>query len=52
MPTESALAALNILRNGNQFQWYIIPLFSFTVYIYAVEVEKRNQDLVFAGLAF
>ncbi|MGD2155323.1 MAG: hypothetical protein PVG14_17770 [Anaerolineales bacterium] len=52
MPTESATQALSILRDGSQFQWYVIPLFAFVVYIYAVEVERRNWNLVFAGLAF
>jgi hypothetical protein len=52
MPTESAQQALSILRDGSQFQWYVIPLFAIVVYIYAVEVERRNWNLVFAGLAF
>ena len=52
MPTESALQALNILRDGSQFQWYVIPLFALVVYVYAVEIERRNWDLLFAGLAF
>jgi len=52
MPTESALEALKILRDGSQFQWYVIPLFALVVYVYANEVEKRNWNLVFAGLAF
>lgn len=52
MPTESALQALKILRDGSQFQWYVIPLFAFAAYIYAVEMEKKNWNLVFAGLAF
>ncbi|KPK89176.1 MAG: hypothetical protein AMJ88_17950 [Anaerolineae bacterium SM23_ 63] len=52
MPTESALEALKILRDGSLFQWYVIPLFAFVVYIYAVEVERRNWDMLFAGLAF
>lgn len=52
MPTESAAAALKILRDGSQFQWYVIPLLAFTVYIYVVEVERKNWNLVFAGLAF
>lgn len=52
MPTDSALAALAILRDGTQFQWYVIPLFALVVYVYAVEVERRNWNLVFAGLAF
>ncbi len=52
MPTESASQALSILRDGSQFQWYVIPLFAFVVYVYAVEVERKNWNLVFAGLAF
>jgi hypothetical protein len=52
MPTESAQQALAILRNPSTFQWFVIPLFAFTVYVYANEVERRNWSLVFAGLAF
>jgi len=52
MPTDSALEALEILRDGSQFQWVVISLFAFVVYVYAVEVERRNWNLVFAGLAF
>ena len=52
MPTESASQALSILRDGSQFQWYVIPLFALVVYAYAVEIERRNWDLLFAGLAF
>jgi hypothetical protein len=50
--TESAAQALAILRDGRQFQWYVIPLLAFAFYIYNVEVEKRNWNLVLAGLAF
>jgi hypothetical protein len=32
MPTESAVQALEILRNPVTFQWYIIPLFALIVY--------------------
>jgi hypothetical protein len=52
MPTESAQQALSILRDGSQFVWYVIPLFALVVYVYAVEIERRNWDLFFAGLAF
>ncbi len=52
MPTEAALAASQILRDSSHFQWYVIPLFALVVYVYAVEVERRNWNLVFAGLAF
>ena len=52
MPTESAQQALSILRDGNRFVWYVIPLFAIVVYVYAVEIERRNWNLFFAGLAF
>jgi hypothetical protein len=52
MPTESSRQALQILRDGSQFQWYVIPLFALVVYVYATEIEKRNWSLVFAGLAY
>jgi hypothetical protein len=52
MPTESALEALQILRDGSLFQWYVIPLFALVVYVYAAEIERRHWNLVFAGLAF
>ncbi len=50
--TESASQALAILRDGSLFQWYVIPLLAFAFYVYNVEVEKRNWNLVLAGLAF
>ena len=52
MPTESASQAMAILRNPSTFQWYVITLFALCVYVYAVEVERRNWSLIFAGLAF
>ncbi len=52
MPTESALQAQAILRDGSLYQWYVITLFALMVYVYAVEVERRNWDILFAGLAF
>ncbi len=52
MITESAQQALSILRDGSQYQWYVITLFALVVYVYAVEIERRNWSLVFAGLAF
>jgi hypothetical protein len=42
MPTEFASQALNNLRNPAHFQWYVITLFAFVVYVYAVEIERRN----------
>lgn len=50
--TESSRQALAILRDPSQFQWYVIPLLALTVYVYAVEIERKSWSLVFAGLAF
>jgi len=52
MPTDFAAEAVQNLRDGSMFMWYVIPLFAFVVYVYAVEIERRNWNLVFAGLAF
>jgi hypothetical protein len=52
MHTEATERALVILRDGGQFSWYVIPMLAFVAYIYAVEVERRNWNLFFAGLAF
>jgi hypothetical protein len=52
MPTEAARQALSILRDGSQFQWYAIPLVAFAVYVYVVELERRNFSVVLGGLAF
>lgn len=49
--TDNARAALEILRDASQFKWYVIPLLLLVVYIYAVEVERRNWNVLFAGLA-
>ena len=52
MPTPFASEALSHLRDGSMFQWYVITLFALTVYVYAVEIERKNWNVVFAGLAF
>ena len=51
MPTPDSVQALKILRDGSQFQWYVIPLLAIVLYVYAVEIERRNWDVLFAGLA-
>jgi len=52
MPTDYAQQALDILRDGGQFQWYVIPLLAIVVYIYNSEIYERHWNFVFAGLAF
>ena len=52
MPTPFVQTALQNLRNGDLFQWYVIPIFVLVLYVYAVEVERKNWNVLFAGLAF
>jgi hypothetical protein len=62
MPTPATQDALGILRDGNQFQWYVIPLLAFVTHVYAHEVEafhvhdmespRRQARFVGALLAF
>ncbi|MFF6984272.1 hypothetical protein ACFZAV_42920 [Streptomyces sp. NPDC008343] len=49
--TEDARAALEQLRDASQFEWYVIPLLLLVLYVYAAEVERRNWNVLFAGLA-
>lgn len=50
--TQSAAQALAILRDPSLFQWYVIPFLLIIIYIYQVEIGKKNWNIVFAGLAF
>ena len=50
--TEASLQALEVLRSVENFQWHVVPLFVLVMYVYAVEIEKRDWGLVLAGLAF
>ncbi len=52
MPTDYAQQALDILRDPSNFKWYFTLLLSIVVYVYAVEIERRNWSMVFAGLAY
>ncbi|MBN2161191.1 MAG: hypothetical protein JW807_17520 [Spirochaetes bacterium] len=48
---EATERALGILRNGEQFQWYLIPLLALVVYVYFNEISKKNWKGVAAGLS-
>ncbi|MRH92472.1 hypothetical protein GFY24_34490 [Nocardia sp. SYP-A9097] len=42
---------MELVRDSSQFKWYIVPLLLVVIYIYATEVERRNWNVLFAGLA-
>lgn len=48
---EATKKALSILRSGQNFQWYVIPLIAFAIYIYHVEISKKNWNAIAAGLS-
>lgn len=48
---ELTQAALDILRSGENFQWYVITLLAAVVYVYFNEISKQNWKGVAAGLS-
>lgn len=44
--------ALHVLRDPTTFNWSTIPLLGIAIYIYVVEIERRNWGIILAGLAF
>lgn len=52
MQSEATQQAVAILRDGSQFSWYVIPLLLIVIYVYSVEIDRKNWSRVLAGLAF
>ena len=48
---EATQIALSILRDGSNFQWYVITLFALVVYVYVNEISKNNWKSIAAGLS-
>ena len=48
---EATQIALSILRKGDNFQWYIIPLLACVFYMYFNEISNKNWKGVAAGLS-
>lgn len=48
----SAQQALTILRDSSQFNWYVIPLLALVACMYANEFERKNWNVMFAGLTY
>ena len=44
--------AEHVLRAPGLFHWSTVTLLALVVYVYTVEIERRNWDAVLAGLAF
>lgn len=48
---ELTQQALDILRKGDHFQWYVITLLALVMYIYTNEISKKNWRGIAAGLS-
>jgi hypothetical protein len=48
---EATKRSLDILRSGENFQWYVIPFIAFAIYVYHHEIQKKNWNAVAAGLS-
>jgi hypothetical protein len=48
---EATQMALDILRSGDNFQWYVITFLALVVYVYMNEISKKNWKGIAAGLA-
>jgi hypothetical protein len=44
--------AQHLLRHPGLFNWSTVTLLTLVIYVYAVEIERRNWDAVLAGIAF
>ena len=50
--TDFTVEAQDMLRDADQFKWYVVTLLVLVLYVYAVEAERRRWDILLAGLAF
>jgi hypothetical protein len=50
--TDATNLAIENLRSLDFFQWYLVPIYLLVFYIYFNEIEKKNWNVIFAGLAF
>lgn len=48
---QATQAALDILRSGEPFQWYVITLLALVVYVYVNEIADKNWRGIAAGLS-
>lgn len=50
--TPASSEALSHLRNADHFQWYLVPLLAFVLYVYMAEVKRRDWRTIMVGLLF
>jgi hypothetical protein len=50
--TSFTIEAERLLRAPGRLEWSTVTLLSLVIYVYAVEIERRNWDAVLAGITF
>ncbi|MCX5866587.1 MAG: hypothetical protein NT009_03760 [Proteobacteria bacterium] len=50
--TDASIQALGVLRQLGHFEWYLVPLLAFVLYVYVVEIERKNWNGILVGLLF
>jgi hypothetical protein len=50
--SPAAAAALSRLRDASHFDWMLVPILGFVVYLYCQQAAKRSWNIVVAGLAY
>src|SRR5271166_5125828 len=50
--TSFTREAEHLLRHRGLFNWSTVTLLALVVYVYTVEVERANWNIILAGLAF
>jgi hypothetical protein len=48
--TPASEQALRRLRDASGFEWHVVVLLAFVIYVYAAEVERKNWHAVVTGL--
>jgi len=48
----SAQQSLSILRDSSNFEWYLVPFLLVVIYVYFVEIGRKDWSAVCGGLAF
>lgn len=48
----TAVKSMLILRDPSNFNWSFAVMMAFVVYVYAVEIERRNWNIVLGALSF
>ena len=49
--TENSINAINNLRNVNNFNWSIVPLLVFIIYIYVNEFNRKKYDIILISVS-